>query len=176
MWRRAVATGWPQAIVRIVVGGVFIYMSLAKISHPIDFLKMTREYHMVPEDPGILLNSIAIVLPWVEILCGAALVLGLWIRGAAFTIALMLAIFTPVVFFRAMEINATVGTPFMEIQFDCGCGAGVEIIWQKMIKNSLLFIGSLVPLFARSRRMSLGSLMGRSAAPTVDNPQVTGAT
>ncbi len=162
--RRMDETGIPLALARLVVGGLFIYMALPKITEPSDFLKMIRLYHMVPEEPGIFLNSIAIVLPWLEIVCGFALILGVFVRGAAASIAAMLAVFTPVIFFRALEIHATEGTPYLEIAFDCGCGAGVEIIWQKLLTNTGLFLVSLVALFSRSTRFCLGSWPTRFGA------------
>jgi uncharacterized membrane protein YphA (DoxX/SURF4 family) len=155
IFRRIDESGIPLLLARLVGGGLFIYMALPKIGEPSDFLKLTRLYHIVPESPPYFLNGIAIVLPWLEIVCGAALVLGIFVRGASALIALMLAVFTPVILFRALSIHAEQGTPFLEIAFDCGCGAGVQIIWRKLLANTGLFLLSILPLLSRSRRFCL---------------------
>jgi len=132
-----------------------VWMAAEKIGHPVDFLKQIRLYHMVPESPGILLNSIAIALPWIEIFAGAALILGPFLRGGAAAIALMLLVFTPAIFLRAMQIWSTEGVPFFQIEFDCGCGSGVVIIWQKLLANTGLLLMALYVLFSRSKRFTL---------------------
>ena len=150
--RRLDASGVPLLIARLALGGLFIYMGAAKADHPIDFLKQIRLYHMLPESPGIFLNAAAIVLPWLEIVAGVALILGLWVRGAAATLAIMLVAFTPAILLRAFAIHSAEGTPFFAIEFDCGCGAGVIVTWKKVLENTGLFLLTLVPLLSGSRR------------------------
>ncbi|UCE60150.1 MAG: DoxX family membrane protein [Phycisphaerales bacterium] len=166
MLRRVEDSGVPLLVVRVVLGGLFVWMAAAKIGHPIDFLKQIRLYHMVPESPGILLNSIAVALPWIEIFAGAALVLGVFRRGGAAAIAIMLLVFTPAILMRALEIRATQGTAFFEIAFDCGCGSGVVIIWKKLLANSGLLLMSLYTLFSRSPRFSLACWIQRRRTAT----------
>ena len=162
--RRADESGIPLLLVRIVLGGLFIYMGVNKIGDPVDFLKLIRSYEMAPETPPYFLNGIAVILPWLEVVCGIALVLGLWVRGAAALIAAMLCVFTPVVLVRALQIHSAEGTPFFKIAFDCGCGAGVEIIWIKVLKNTGLLILSVLAILSRSRRFSLTALINRRSA------------
>ena len=153
--RRADESGIPLLLIRLVLGGLFIYMGAMKIADPVDFLRMIRAYGIAPETPPYFLNGIAIVLPWLEVVCGIAIVLGLWVRGATALIVIMLLVFTPVVLFRALQIYSAEGTPFFKIAFDCGCGAGVEIIWIKLCKNTGLLLLSLLALLSRSRRFRL---------------------
>lgn len=145
-------------LVRLFLGGFFIYMGLAKIDDPVAFLKQIRLYGLLPETPPYFLNGTAIVLPWLEVLCGGALVLGIFRRGASAWLAIMLCIFTPAIFLRALGVHQTEGTPFFQIAFDCGCGGGPEIIWIKLLKNSGLLLIVLATLFSRSCRFSLVSL------------------
>ena len=155
-------SGVPLLATRLLLGGLFVWMASAKVGHPTDFLKEIRLYHMLPESPGILLNSIAIALPWIEIFAGVALILGVLVRGSAACIATMLLIFTPAILFRALAIWSGEGIPFLQIEFDCGCGSGVVVIWQKLLTNSGLFLLALYPLFSRSRRLCLESWIGRA--------------
>ena len=59
---------------RWLLGGLFIYMGLNKALHPVDFLKLVRQYELVAHP--YLLNSIAAALPWFEVFCGLLLVAG----------------------------------------------------------------------------------------------------
>lgn len=165
--RRSNKSGIPLLLIRLVLGSLFIYMGVNKVSDPIDFLRLIHAYGMAPETPPYLLNGAAIVLPWLEVLCGIALVLGLWVRGAAVLIAAMLCVFTPVVLARALQIHSAEGTPFFKIAFDCGCGNGVEIIWIKVFKNTGLLLLSLLALLLRSRRFGLAALRVRRRAADV---------
>lgn len=153
--RRLDATGVPLLLARLIIGGLFIYMGIVKIQDPIAFLKQVNLYEMLPQTPPHLLNTTAVLLPWLEVVCGLALVLGVYLRGAGTIIALMLAVFTPAIFLRAWEIHSTEGTPFFQIAFDCGCGTGEVIIWQKLLGNAGLLLGSLVAVFSASRRFCL---------------------
>ena len=155
LFGRLDATGVPLLLARLVIGGFFIYMGVGKILDPIAFLKQVNLYEMLPQSPPHLLNGTAILLPWLEVVCGLALILGVYLRGAGTMIALMLMVFTPAIFLRAWGIHSTEGTPFMKIAFDCGCGTGEVIIWQKLLANTGLLLGSLVTVFSASRRFCL---------------------
>jgi uncharacterized membrane protein YphA (DoxX/SURF4 family) len=157
-------TGVPLLIARFALGGLFIYMGLEKALNPVDFLKMVREYHMVPEQPPLLLNLIAAVLPWLEVLCGLLLIAGTALRGTALLLLAMLVGFTAVVALRALNIHATQHLPFCAIKFDCGCGTGEEWICQKIPKNLGLCLLSLIVLLSRSRRFCLGGDLFRVPA------------
>lgn len=159
--RRLDQTGWPLTVVRLVLACTFIYMGALKIEHPVEFLKGVRLYRVLPGEPAWILNSVAIALPWVEVVTGFALLLGVWIRGAAVVLLSMLAVFTPAILLRALDIRATEGTPFLQIAFDCGCGTGVEIVWRKLLMNTGLFLCSLVAAVSSSRRFCLDRMLDR---------------
>lgn len=150
--RRLDSTGVPLLLMRLLIGVVFVWMGVSKAGHPIDFLKQIHLYEMLPGEPAYFLNATAIVVPWLEVVCGVALILGIWVRGAAAAIALMLAVFTPAILLRALAIRSAEGTPFFEIAFDCGCGSGVVITWKKLLTNALLFFVTLIGVFSQSRR------------------------
>jgi len=166
--RRFDESGIPLLGVRLVLGGLFIWMGYNKIGHPVDFLKEIREYHALPESPALFLNTTAIVLPWLEVVAGSALILGVFVRSAAAVFAIMLAVFTPAILFRALEIRAQTGTPFFDIAFDCGCGAGVVVTWKKLLENTGLFLLALYGLLSLSRRFCLDHWWDRrKAVPTL---------
>lgn len=147
----------PILLVRLAVGGFFIYMGMKKTVEPGDFLKVIKAYELLPLDPPHFVNLTAIALPWLEILSGFALVSGLFLRAGSLAIALMLAIFTPAILYRALQlpdyVNGTLA--FMQLEFDCGCGAGPQVIWQKLVENSFLFIFTLPVLLCRTHGFRL---------------------
>jgi len=149
------ATGVPLLIARLVLAYMFITMGAAKLADPITFLKLVRMYEIVPEHPPHFLNSIAVMLPWFEIVTGTALLIGILLRGAALTQLLMLVPFTFAVLRRTMHIMQAEGKVFTDVKFDCGCGGGEEIIWRKVLINAALFVLALYVFFSRSRRFTL---------------------
>ncbi len=164
--RRADRTGLPLLSIRIVLGLMFVYMGTNKLADPIVFMKAIRQYHMLPDSPGIYLNLAAIVLPWMEVFAGTALLLGLHIRGAALALIIMLGAFTPAVYLRALEVQRETPQSFFDIKFDCGCGTGLEVIWSKLLINIGLVILSIGALLSLSQRYCLSMLFERRGAPT----------
>ncbi|MEK7710632.1 MAG: DoxX family protein [Planctomycetota bacterium] len=152
LFRRFDQSGFLLVIVRAALGGTFVWMGANKIADPISFMKAIRLYGMMPDTPGIYLNVTAIVVPWIEVVAGTALLLGMQVRGAALAIAVMLAVFTPAVLLRSLEIMRETGQSFFQLAFDCGCGTGVEVIWRKMLMNFSLFVLAVIALCSGSRR------------------------
>jgi uncharacterized membrane protein YphA (DoxX/SURF4 family) len=140
-------------LVRWVVGGLFLYMGLSKALHPVEFLKLVRQYDLLHHH--VLLNFVASTLPWFEIFCGLLLLLGVAVRGAAVMLVAMLIPFTVVVLLRALEIHETSHLAFCAIQFDCGCGAGEVLICRKLAENALLTVASVALIFQHRQRLCL---------------------
>lgn len=153
--RRIDGTGIPLLAARVLLGAMFIYTGIEKALAPIDFMKMVREYHMVPEQPALMLNLIAAVLPWLEVFCGVLLIAGVALRGTALLLLVMLIGFTIAVTLRALNIYNTQGLPFCAIKFNCGCGTGEEWICEKVPKNLGLCLLSVMILLSASRRFCL---------------------
>ena len=142
-------------LIRWALAGYFLYSGYAKIGDPVVFLKSILQYDALPEEPAIFLNASAVILPWLEVVCGLALLLGVMTRGAAINLALMLAVFTPAILRRSLEISQEQGISFFDVEFDCGCGSGAQIIWIKLCKNAGLFLGVIVTILSRCKCCSL---------------------
>jgi len=95
-------------VLRIVLGCVFIYASLDKIRHPDFFAEAVYNYQLLPE---VAVNLVAIWLPWLELLSGVLLILGLWVRGSVLVLSGLL-----LVFLGALGINLARG-----LDIHCGC-------------------------------------------------------
>jgi uncharacterized membrane protein YphA (DoxX/SURF4 family) len=97
-----------EIALRWILGITFIYASYHKIMSPADFAKVVYGYNLFPE---VLINLIAIILPFVELISGLSLLLGIYPRSAALIInGLLLA------FIFILSINIMRG-----YEFDCGC-------------------------------------------------------
>lgn len=140
-------------LARWLLSAIFLYMGLSKALHPVDFLKLLRQYDLTQS--SLLLNSMAAALPWFEVFCGLLLLLGIAVRGTALTLIGMLAPFTLLVFHRAMQLESALNIPFCAVKFDCGCGAGEEFICRKLLENILLILLAGWLLAGYGRQLSL---------------------
>jgi uncharacterized membrane protein YphA (DoxX/SURF4 family) len=148
----------------MVLGATFVYLGAAKALDPVGFLKLVRQFDL--PFGGLTLNAIAALLPWLEIFCGALLILGWKARGAALLLLGMLAAFTAVVTMRAWGIHATGALPFCSVRFDCGCGAGEVVICTKLLENLALmvlaaFVAFAAPAKHASRRIAGSEVLNR---------------
>ena len=106
--RRWLFHPWLRTRVPIALGLVFIVAALPKIADPPGFAKSIWAYALFP---AWSVHAAALLLPWLELVCGLALVLGLWIRAAASWIAVLL-----LAFILSLSINLGRRHPV-----DCGC-------------------------------------------------------
>ena len=132
-------------LARWLLGAMFVHMGLNKALHPVEFLKLVRQYDVL--HPHFLLNFVTSTLPWFEMFCGLLLLFGVAVRGAAVMLVAMLVPFTVIVFLRALALQQTGGLPFCAIKFDCGCGAGEVLICRKLGENLLLTAISAALIF-----------------------------
>lgn len=79
-----------QLLLRLLLGGFFVYASLDKIASPAAFARIVYQWQVSGPVPS---NLVAVTLPWVELLAGALLIAGVWRREAALVIALLLVVF-----------------------------------------------------------------------------------
>jgi uncharacterized membrane protein YphA (DoxX/SURF4 family) len=125
-------------LARWLLGAIFIFMGMSKALHPVEFLKLIREYELT-QSPW-LLNSVAGMLPWFEVFCGILLLAGVAVRGSALVLILMLVPFTLVILRRGLAIQSGSTTPFCAVKFDCGCGGGEVFVCWKLVENVLLIL------------------------------------
>ncbi len=154
-------SGYPLLIARFVLGVLFIQMGWSKIDDPVAFLKLLREYEMFPTGAFVFENIIALTLPWIEVVCGVLLIVGLFVRGAGLTLLLMLTAFTIVITIRAIGMYKTGDfKSFCDVAFDCGCGGGLIGMCRKIPENFGLWLLSWIPFLSASRRFCLAGVLG----------------
>jgi len=100
--------GWVEILFRWLLGATFMYASYYKIMSPADFAKAVYGYNLFPV---FLINLIAVILPFVELISGLSLILGIYPRAAALIINGLL-----IAFIFILTVNIIRGH-----EFDCGC-------------------------------------------------------
>jgi putative oxidoreductase len=98
-----------ELVGRFALGSVFIYASLDKIAFPREFTKIVIAYHILPERLAIYFGFL---IPWVELIFGILLVVGLFIRTSALILSSLLLVFVV-----AIVINKLSGGEIAA----CGC-------------------------------------------------------
>lgn len=106
--RRILAISWLEWVARLFLGFTFIAASLHKIIAPADFAKIIYGYSLFPP---YSINLIAIIIPYVEMIAGMALITGVYPRSAALILSGLLVFFIAAIAFNLMRGH----------QFDCGC-------------------------------------------------------
>ncbi|MGE4619719.1 MAG: DoxX family protein [Planctomycetota bacterium] len=162
MIRKIDATGIPLLLARLIVGFTFLFYGAQKIADPVAFLKSIEAYELLPTEPSWMINGIAVILPWVEVLCAGALLSGVQFRSAAILTTGMLAVFTPAVYLLGAGL---VGTKpefqsLCDVIADCGCGSGAILICSKLATNCGLLLLSIWALLSRSTRFRGGLIPG----------------
>ena len=94
--------------VRIILGGVFLASCIDKIAHPAAFAAVVANYQVLP--PALVATT-AVVFPWIEALCGLALVCGRFVNGAVLLVCLMMITF----------IGVTAYNTYRGLNVACGC-------------------------------------------------------
>ena len=127
---------------RVVLGGIFIYAGTLKIADPVAFAGNVAAYKLLPPFGNYLM---AATLPWVELLCGLLLLLGLRLRAGATLILLMNLVFT-----LALTTAIVRG-----LDIDCGCfrqGGPKTTPWTALLRDLAFMTGALLLLRLEKRR------------------------
>lgn len=95
-------------LLRWGMAAVFIAAAIPKIREPDLFAQSVHNYQMLPAW-GV--NAMAVILPWIELVIGVGLALGIWSRACALTMAGLMAVF--------MIALVTAGVRGLDIS--CGC-------------------------------------------------------
>jgi uncharacterized membrane protein YphA (DoxX/SURF4 family) len=137
-------------VLRWVIGIIFIYASATKILYPAEFAKSVEAYRLLPYWS---INIVAVFLPWLELICGLFLVIGVTTRAAAAVIGVMLMGFTV-----GLVVNIVRGSPIT-----CGCfdRVGATIGWWDAIRDLVLvLLSSQIVFFDRILVFRRGGVLG----------------
>lgn len=139
---------------RLYLGGIFLLACWHKLVEPGAFALDIATYQILPLT---LINPMAIVLPWVELLAGIMLIVGFRTRAAALLVAAMMAMFL-----AAISMALAKG-----LTMSCGCFASqgaVEdpISWRTVVRDGAWLLLSLYVLWLDRRPLGLDRLWPRA--------------
>jgi uncharacterized membrane protein YphA (DoxX/SURF4 family) len=84
---------------RLILGGVFIYASIDKITYPKEFASIVTRYQILPEKLAIYF---AFLLPWVELFLGIFVILGFFVRESAISLSFLVLVFMIAITIRSL--------------------------------------------------------------------------
>jgi uncharacterized membrane protein YphA (DoxX/SURF4 family) len=123
-------------IAGLVVGAALLYASLDKIARPDRFADIVHDYDMLPV---VAVNAFALLMPWTEMVAGAALILGVWRRGAGLLATALSAAF----------LIAIAQAELRGLKIECGCFdvsemSSSQASWSLFARDIPLLLGSLL--------------------------------
>jgi len=141
------------AFCRVLVGGVFLYTAYPKVLHPDEFARLINGYRILHPD---LVNLAGVTLPWIELMAGAFLVIGLLPRSSALVVAGLLVLF----------MSAGLLGLLRGLDIDCGCFFPLmlehKLGWDLLLRDALLLLLPLQILIWPSSFLSARSTQARS--------------
>ncbi len=145
--------------VRVVFGGLLIYASYDKILEPEAFGKAVWNYKIFSRDVSL---GIATVLPWMELLSGAGIILGVFFRGASLLSLVMMVGFT----------GGVISGLARGLDISCGCfsldpNVG-KIGGQKIAENVALILAAAYLLFSNASKLMLEPFFRRNQMSVED--------
>lgn len=115
-------TFWSYHLIRVLMGGIFIYSGAVKLLDVKGFARMISSYDLVPDQ---LLAPVAIGLPGLELLAGIGILFE--ISGALSAIFAMLLMFCSILWYGILK----------DLDIDCGCFSTAELKGQNSLRQAL---------------------------------------
>lgn len=168
-------------IARLALGGFFIVSGIFKIIYVADFARAVANYKILATP--LLVNLVAVTLPWIEFLAGLLLVLSLWHHGdhSVFHRPAWLSRFSWEIFRHTHRGALTIlsgllvffiivmaVTIFRGIDTNCGCidpRTSSRLGWTTIIRDGMLLIPVLFLYLAPRLHRRIQSLDERDLTP-----------
>jgi len=141
---------WTIRLGRVAIGVVFLAASLAKLGDLGSFAAQIHNFRLLPI---ALENLAAMVLPWIELVAGLALVLGIRARGGAWVAAGLMVLFTVAVTLALVR----------GLDIECGCFGTADAsrvgglkLAQNLALTALAWFATLAPAAGAYREAGRG--------------------
>ena len=141
---------YSSIISRLALGIIFLIACSDKLIHPRWFVEILENYKLLPKG---LLPFFAITLPWVELMVGILLLLGVFVEATAIISTGLL-----LVFFSAILITIIRG-----MVIECGCFGILEgedaLGWHTLFRDMFFLIFSIQLMFRYKPGFSLDKVL-----------------
>lgn len=129
------AWGAVKVILRLALGGVFVYAAYDKLLHPDQFAEILMDYEVLPWQA---VNLAAIWLAMLELLIGLSVILGIWVRANALLMSVLMLVFIAGIATALARGGAV----------HCGCfstdPSGQPRTWISLWQEILLLVGCIL--------------------------------
>ncbi len=154
MLKKLISHPVTTIIARLVLGVIFVYASWHKILDPQGFATAVHNYRILPV---AAVNLFAIVLPWLELVCGLLLLAGLFTGGSTLLVGMLLIAFV-----------IALGSALVRgIDISCGCfsnNSQSPINFWYLGRDSLLVLLAGQIFFCDRGALSLDRLLEKKKA------------
>ena len=116
-------------LLKWLIAALFIFAGINKILNPANFAHDIDNYRLLPY---LLVALMAVILPWLEVLCGIFLIVGKWQKGASLTLLILTLMF----------LVAIGSATARGLDITCGCFSttieGTKVGYTRLIEDTIL--------------------------------------
>lgn len=98
-------------ILRLVLGGLFVFAAVNKLVAPQEFALSVKAFKIFPESAAHLTMLTTFWVPWLELAAGVGVILGAWTRASSLVLSALLATF----------LAGIVSVLLRDLDVECGC-------------------------------------------------------
>jgi uncharacterized membrane protein YphA (DoxX/SURF4 family) len=139
-------------VLRVVLGGILVFAGASKVGHGAEFAAQIAGFRLLPQ---IVIAPLALLLPFLEILTGGYLILGLFTRAAAWVATGMFAVFDAAIA-SAVVRGMTVS---------CGCfGPNDRTVttWAEVARDAIFIVLAIVVALRAPGMLALDRRIGKA--------------
>lgn len=159
---------WFESIVlqfplRLALGGLFVFAAYNKIGNIQAFAFAIKGFKVLDaETHGQLIISAAYTIPWIEMIAGVMLILGLKARAAAAALGIMLLVFIAALVHVILDES---------IDADCSCFGDMNLVckatvgWCQVIRDLIMLVPVIYLLWRGGGLLSGDAMFKPKSAP-----------
>ncbi len=139
-------------VLRLVLGAIFIVAGASKIGHGAEFAAQIAGFRILPQP---VIAPMALALPFLEVLLGGYLVLGLFTRTAGWIAVLLLALFD----------GAIASAVIRGMTVSCGCfGPNDKTVttWAEVARDAIFVLLAVIVALRAPGTLALDRRIGNS--------------
>ena len=149
---KSAAGGWLVLLLRLVIGGIFIVAGASKVGHAALFAAQIAGFRLLPQ---AVIAPLALGLPFLEIMLGGYLVLGLFTRASAWVAVVLLAAFD----------GAIASAVVRGMSVSCGCfgpNDATVTTWAEVARDAIFVLLAVIVALRAPGALALDRRIGNT--------------